>query len=89
VAGDDRGADRGHDPDREPHHQREQDQAPANHPDDAGQDVIGEIEVERPGDADHRQFEQHEQEPSRQQVRIQALLQSRRGVRLQADLRSG
>ena len=50
-------SDRG---DRQSHESGHQDHAPADHPDDTGQHVMGKVEVEGPRHPDHGQFEQHE-----------------------------
>jgi len=46
------------------HQRRQQHHADAEHPDDAGQQVVREVKVERPGDADDGQLEDHQDEPA-------------------------
>ena len=55
-------------PRRQPDQPREQDHAPAEHPDDAGEDELRVVDAERPRRANHGELEQHEQEPARHEV---------------------
>ena len=60
--------DRSDRPRRQPHQSREQDHAPAEHPDDAGEDELRVVDAERPRRANHGELEEHEQESARHQV---------------------
>ena len=46
---------------------RQQHHAPADHPDHAGQHVVGEVDVERPRDADDGELEEHEPQAAHDQ----------------------
>ncbi|MDQ2942687.1 MAG: hypothetical protein M3R21_03340 [Candidatus Dormibacteraeota bacterium] len=52
----------------QPDERGEQDHAPAEHPDDAGQEVVAEIEIEGPRHPNHGELEQHQYQTASDEV---------------------
>jgi len=67
VKRDDRQADDRDRANPQPYQRRHQDHAPPNHPDDAGEQIVREVEVERPRHANDGELEQHQPHAPKEQ----------------------